>query len=80
MLFQSVTSSNIKAVAHDGEDLYIQFNYGGTYRYDSVPRSVFDALLVAESVGKFFHTDIKPNYPYTVVGSEQHAPTGEMTA
>jgi hypothetical protein len=37
---------------------------GRVYRYFVVPRSVFDALLSADSVGRFFQENIRDVYPY----------------
>lgn len=54
-----VTSSNIASIAHDGENLYVSFKSGGTYRFDDVPAETFDAMCEAESCGKFFHANIK---------------------
>lgn len=60
-----VTSSNIQQVGHQNADLFITFNSGGTYRYDGVQESVFEEMLAAESVGKFFHARIKGQFPYS---------------
>ncbi len=63
MHMQSVTSSNIAAIGYEGDKLEIQFNNGRTYRYHEVPQEVADALLNADSVGKYFAAHIKNQYP-----------------
>ena len=42
----------------------LEFVDGRVYRYFVVPRSVFDALLSADSVGRFFQEHIRDVYPY----------------
>ena len=66
MNYQSVSSSNIAAIGYDknSSTLGIQFNNGGEYEYDNVPKSVFDAFLVASSHGRFFHANIKDVYGF----------------
>ena len=53
-----VQSSNLAAVAVDGDDLLIRFRSGARYRY---PGAVHLApeLLAAESAGKFFHARVR---------------------
>ncbi len=60
----SVTSSNILAVGYDKETttLYITFKSNKTYLYDRVPASVYEELMAADSVGKYFNQFIKNNY------------------
>ncbi len=59
--YQQVESSNISAVKYDPEDstLYVVFTSGGHYSYAGVPQDVYDSLMEAESVGKFFHASIR---------------------
>ncbi len=66
--WQDVTSSNIKRVAfteegedHTGATLFIEFKSGGLYAYHGCSRSMFDSLVSASSVGKFFDANIKKN-------------------
>lgn len=42
----------------------VEFVEGRVYRYFVVPRSVFDALFTADSVGRFFQEHIRDVYPY----------------
>lgn len=57
----AVTSSNIRSVGHDtgSNTLEIEFNTGAVYQYPSVSRDTYDQMLAAESVGKFFHANIR---------------------
>lgn len=63
-----VGSSNISAIKHDGNDLYIEFTNGRTYRYEGVPEDEAVSLLHASSHGKHFHQNIKDQYTGTLVG------------
>jgi len=65
MEIRELVSSNMNKAAHDGRDLFIGFNSGTTYKYDSVPYSVFDQMCKAESAGKFFHKFVKGTYTYS---------------
>ena len=64
-----VNSSNIVAIGHDKEfaRLFVEFTSGDTYRYDGVEADTFDAMLHAESVGKFHAAEIRGKYTYTKV-------------
>lgn len=63
MQFTPMNSSNIKAIAHDGEDLYINFHKGDkVFVYRMVSEGTYYEMLEAESVGKFFHSRIKDQY------------------
>jgi hypothetical protein len=57
-----VVSSNIASIGHDGEDLFVAFKSGGTYRYQGVPVPTFDALRAAKSVGSHLHAHIKGKF------------------
>jgi len=48
-----VISTNVATIGHNAKTqiLDVTFHHGGHYRYYGVPRAVFDAILVAESVG-----------------------------
>lgn len=65
-----VESSNIKAVGWEPTSevsehgtLRVEFRNGAVYEYDDVPRLVFTELVGAESVGAYFHREIKGRYP-----------------
>jgi len=57
--------------------LQIEFNHGGIYNYDFVPKEVFEDLLAADSIGKAFHATIKGQYPYQKLEEEQEQETDE---
>ena len=48
--------------------LYIAFISGGVYSYTGVPESIFKNLMSAGAHGKYFHANIKNNYPYSRIG------------
>jgi len=61
-----VKSSNIESIGYEVLDfakllgtLEVEFKGGGVYRYLEVPESMYEDMLVAESVGKFFSTHTK---------------------
>ena len=69
--FAEVDSSLIRAVAHNKEnDLFIEFKTGREYIYHEVPRDEFEALISADSVGKYFLEEIKDDYDFTNLGDE----------
>lgn len=59
-----VDSSVIAMVAYDetNEVLEVRFHNGRTYRYFRVPPDEHDALLAADSIGRYFNEVIKPKY------------------
>ena len=61
---EQVTSSNLASVGYDVESsrLEIEFRHGGVYAYYSVPQSVHQALMRADSVGGYFSANIKGKY------------------
>lgn len=61
-----VRSSNIRSVGYDEEGgiLEIWFLSGSVYRYTSVPKSVYDTLVAASSVGRTFNDTVKDIFPY----------------
>lgn len=61
-----VASSNLAAVGYDAraQVLEIEFLHGGCYRYFDVPKSIFAALMSAESKGRFFSTNIKDRFRF----------------
>lgn len=57
-------SGMITKIAYDESEklLTLTFASGGAYGYKDMPKEVFDALLAAESAGKYFHANIKGKY------------------
>lgn len=62
-----VKSSNVSSVGWEDNALEVVYNGGGRYRYADVPRELFDALLAAESKGRFLRLVIAPKYEATKV-------------
>ena len=71
MLRTKVESSNIASVGYDQLDgiLEIEFNSGAIYQYENVPYRVYDVMMKADSVGKYFNVHIKSKYNYRRVDS-----------
>jgi len=70
MIYQKVDSSNIDAVAHEGNVLGVRFNSGAEYHYDNVPPELHDEIVTAASVGRSFNALIKSrpeDYPFRKV-------------
>jgi hypothetical protein len=64
-----VSSSNVAAVGYDPntQTLQVEFNSGSIYQYFDVPQTIYEALISAESVGKFLNAQIKGYYRYAKV-------------
>jgi hypothetical protein len=62
---QSVASSNLAEVGYDSdlETLEVQFKSGGIYQYFNVPAFMYERLMSADSIGRFFNAEIKGHYP-----------------
>ena len=62
---QPVTSSNLAEVGYDPEleTLEVQFRPGGVYQYFNVPAFMYERLMSADSLGRFFNAEIKGHYP-----------------
>lgn len=67
MKWVAVESSNISAVAYEGDTLFVRFARGDVYKYFGVPQDVYDALCIAPSVGGFLASKIKGKYTYEKV-------------
>ena len=59
-----VVSSLLKAVGYDPEaqELSVEFQKGDTYVYRGVTQPVHDAMMEAQSVGRFFLVNVKRQY------------------
>lgn len=65
MVIHPVVSSNVVAIAWADNTLYIHFHNGRTYAYLDVPEQTATNMVAAESVGKFFHANVKNSYAWT---------------
>lgn len=61
---QPVKSSNIEAVGYDEstKTLTIRFKSGSTHSYADVDKLTYERLLSAQSVGKYFHANIRSKF------------------
>ena len=65
MDYEPVDSSMISHVGYDAErqQLGVRFKRGAAeHTFADVPQDVFDTMVSSDSVGKFFHANILPNY------------------
>ncbi len=62
----TVDSSMISSVGYDdqAQELEIEFNTGKIYRYQEVPKEIYEGLLAAESKGSYMHGHVIDCYPY----------------
>ena len=62
-----IESSSVDAVGYDPDSgkLYVRFvGSGRAYAYYGVPASVYDALMAADSKGRYVNAHIKGRYEY----------------
>lgn len=61
MEMQVVSSSNIAAIGYDSDtnELVVEFNNGGVYKYLDVPFETYQELMDAESHGVYFNANIR---------------------
>ena len=60
-----VESSHIDDVEWEDGKLLVTFKDGSVYEYSDVPIGVYQELLGAESIGKFFYTEIRNRFDFT---------------
>ena len=68
MTMTPVSSSNLSSVGYENGTLYIRFHSGRLYAYYDVPVSVYEALMSADSHGKYFNANIRNLYAYNRIG------------
>jgi hypothetical protein len=67
--FQHVLSSNVSAIAEDGNDLVVRFHGGATYKYKGAG-DLFRPMLKSSSKGSFvWRKLINPKVSFSKVGS-----------
>lgn len=61
---KAVKSSFIKSAGYDAEsrELHVLFFNGKTFAYRDVPAEVYERMVTAKSVGRFYVTNIKTIY------------------
>jgi hypothetical protein len=64
-----VSSSSIASLGYNAKTktLEVEFNHGGIFQYFDVPKAVYNQMLAAESVGRYFLYEIKGAYSYAPV-------------
>ncbi|MGE0903279.1 KTSC domain-containing protein [Dehalococcoides mccartyi] len=69
MNWVDVSSSNLARVRYseNTSTLEIEFQGGRVYQYFDVPKTIYEALLQADSKGLFFNTQIKGQFRYARV-------------
>jgi hypothetical protein len=73
---QLVQSSNVYSVGYDAEKrrLEVEFVNGGVYEYLDVPPEKHEALLAAESKGRYLTQQIKPLHTVNKIPGEVGMP------
>ena len=61
MSLTPVKSSNIRAVGYDhgSKTLTVEFNSGGKHRYENVSPETHAGMMASDSVGRYFHANIR---------------------
>lgn len=61
---KEVSSSNIAAVGYKSEtkELYVRFLTGAVYKYAEVPKTIYDGIFTADSVGCYINKSVKKVY------------------
>ena len=73
MLKSSVVSSNIQGVGWENDTLFVWFKTGKVYKYFKVPVTIYNELVSAPSVGRYFNEAVKHAFEYKDV-------TGDLIA
>ena len=61
----TVESSNLDLVGFQANTVFVKFKNGGCYAYAGVDRHIYQNMVTAESVGKFFNESVKKVFPCT---------------
>ena len=63
---QQVSSSNIESIGYDEntQTVCVRFLNGSLYEYRGVPKTEFEGLRDAPSIGSYLHRNFKNVYPY----------------
>lgn len=67
MTRKPVVSSSIGAVGYEASamTLEVEFRDGSVYQYFDVPEAVYQELVGAESVGRYYNQNVREDYRYT---------------
>lgn len=66
MITLPVRSSNIQQISYDPKEqiLTVWFHSGAVYMYSDVPMDLFQEMMKADSIGKFFHSRIRSEFKF----------------
>lgn len=61
-----VSSSSIAEIGYDSNTatLEIMFSDGRVYQYFEVPQAIYEDLMNAPSIGRYFHVHIRGNFRF----------------
>ncbi len=79
MNIKSVESATLVAIGYDDarEILQLEFRSHAVYRYFGVPGSVYEALVVAASKGRYFNGAIRGRFPHSSASKTNAGLRGE---
>lgn len=66
-VYKDVLSSNIQALAYSDGNGFVEFSGGRRFAY-TLPKTVFDAMMTAKSIGSYFAREVKGKYPVSWTG------------
>jgi hypothetical protein len=66
---EPVNSSNVSEVGYDeaSSTLEVVFKNSGVYQYFDIPKSEYELLIAAPSIGQYLNQNIKGKYRYARV-------------
>lgn len=65
ILKQASTMIDYFAICRQTSQLFVQFSNGACFLYNNVPVETLEAATQAESIGKFFHAQVRNKYSDT---------------
>ena len=67
---KNIESSMLQSIGYDASSstLELEFKTGAVWQYSDFPESLWYEFDASESQGKFFHREIKNQYPEAKVG------------
>ncbi len=65
----NVDSANLSEIGYDPDTkkLHVVFNNGALYHYEDVPQETYDELVESDSIGSFFHEEVRYSFNYVRV-------------
>jgi len=76
MRVATVESTTLLTVSYDEAEALLQLEFcsRAVYQYFSVPAAVYQSLLAAPSMGRYFNQAIRGRFPYRLIPDFQAAP------